>query len=198
MKPTARILILAVVTATPILAAATASGDPGKDCTDPKWADHPTCPTTTTTTQPPGVESCPIPESPGGPSVISIGGSGSLTFECDWAPGYDKSIQSATVNVTTVSGEVSRLVIYVRDSNPGDICVLEEWDRPSSDRFEASFPLVLGEETYWEYATNWCSRFDPVAGTRDDLNGEPLHLSVNLRGKKNTLVEISLTPGQTP
>jgi hypothetical protein len=195
VKNAGRTLILAAVATLPILVAAAAAGAP--DCGDPKWSDRPACQTTTTTPIP-VAHACPAAPKVGDPSIITIEGAGSETFECDWSPAYDASRQSGTVNVTVDAGEVSRLVVFVRDSNPGDICVLKEWDRPSSNSFEVSFPLVLGDETYWQHATNWCSRFDPVAGTRDDLNGDPLHLSVNVRGKKGTSVEVTLTPGQAP
>ncbi len=35
-----------------------------------------------------------------------------------------------------------------------------------------------------------------LAGQREDLNGEPLHLTVNVRGKRGTEVLIELSPSQ--
>ncbi|RLE13346.1 MAG: hypothetical protein DRJ28_07525, partial [Actinobacteria bacterium] len=63
--------------------------------------------------------------------------------------------------------------------------------------FIAEFPLIHGDHTYWDNGTNWCEPFDLILGQRSDLNGEPLHVRVGVRAKKGTVVEVSLSPGQT-
>jgi hypothetical protein len=124
---------------------------------------------------------------------IALSGTGQQGFECHWTPEVS-SDEMGTVTVETVSGEITRLVIFVRDSSPGDICVLEQ--DTLGPLVESSFPLIYEGENYWESPIHWCERFDPVAGQREDLNGEPLHLRVNFRGKRGTEVLISLSPGQ--
>lgn len=147
---------------------------------------QPNCSTTPTTTEPPLAQSCA--------TLTTLSGTGSLGFECDWTPKNDGPT-TGTVTVTVISGEVSRVVVFVRDSAPGDICVLEQWDKATGTVFEASFPLKDGRGTYWDQGgTNWCEPFDPVAGQRTDLNGDPLHLRVNVRAKKGTVIEVSLSP----
>lgn len=186
------LIVLAIAIGFTMLFAGGASGASSKDCDDPRWQDHPSCQatsttSTTTTTEPPMIPSCDeIP-----PIVVTQGGY--FGIECEWTPAFDGEAPAGTVTATA-TGSVSWLVMVVRDSNPGDICVLEEWDRPSASVLEASFPLVSGNESYWESPVHWCSRFDGAAGTRDDLNGEPLNVVVNLRGKKGTIVEVSLDP----
>jgi len=98
--------------------------------------------------------------------------------------------------VTETSGDVSSVAVFIRDSAPGDICAIERWDKAIGTEFIASFPLEYGGQTYWDGGTNWCEPFDPVLGQRSDLNGEPLHVLVNVRGKKGTVVTVSLSPGQ--
>ncbi len=89
--------------------------------------------------------------------------------------------------------------MFVRGSDPGDICLLEQWDRPTGDVVEASFPLVgdNGETCWTQGGTHWRAQFDPIAGEREDENGNPLHVKVDVRGKKGTVVEVTLIPGQT-
>lgn len=181
---------LALVLGMQMLVAGGASGAAYKDCNDPRWQDHPVCQTSsstsTSTTAPPVVPSCAeIPP-------IEVTKGGYFGIECEWTPAYDEAATWGSVTATVTKGSVSWLVMLVRDSNPGDICLLEEWDKPSAAELEASFPLVLGSDTYWDVGEKWCSGV--ASGFRDDLNGDPLNLVVNLRGKRGTVVEVSLTP----
>ncbi len=127
-------------------------------------------------------------------TITLIGASGSSTFECDWTP--ENTSTPGLVTVETISGDVTRLLVLVRDSSPGDICVFEQWDRPVATEFEATVPLSTDTESYWESPEHWCSRFDGVPGVREDLNGKPLHLRIDLRAKKGTEVRVTLSPGQ--
>ena len=180
-------LLIVAALALPVLAATGATAGP--DFCDRK-PNHPSCSTTTTTTEPAVAQPCE--------TVTTLLGTGNLGFDCDWTP--EESIATTgTVTVTVPSGEVSRVVVFVRDSAPGDICVLKEWDKATGTVFEASFPLVDevgGRGTYWDNGTNWCEPFDPIVGQRSDLNGDPLHVRVGVRAKKGTVVEVSLSPGQ--
>lgn len=179
-------LLIVAALALPVLAATAATAGP--DCD--RFADHPLCPpstTTTTTTEPAVAQPCE--------TVTTLRGTGNLGFDCDWTP-EESSAATGTVTVTVTSGEVSRVVVFVRDSAPGDICVLKEWDKATGTAFEASFPLVDERGTYWDNGTNWCEPFDPIVGQRSDLNGDPLHVRVGVRAKKGTVVEVSLFPGQ--
>jgi hypothetical protein len=181
-----------------VMGVAIASAAPPDDFCDRK-PDHPNCSTTTTTTtEPPTLQPCDEAIL-GVPQPVR----GFVGFDCDWTPENDGA-ETGVVNVATLKGEVTRLVIFVRDSSPGDICVLEQLDKPIGSPVVSSFPMVFDsdpsvagfEENYWDSKTNWCERFDPIAGQREDLNGEPLHLTVNVRGKPGTEVLISLSPGQ--
>lgn len=146
-------------------------------------------PTTTTTTEPAVAQPC---------ETITTLSSSQLQFGCDWTP-ESTAATTGIVQVTEISGEVSHVVMFVRDSDPGDICVLEQLNKPTGTVFQASFPLIHEGQTYWEHGgTNWCSPFDPIAGDRHDSNGEPLHVSVSVRVRKGTVVEVSLVPGQAP
>jgi hypothetical protein len=168
-----------------LMGVAIASAAPPDDFCDRK-PDHPHC--STTTTEPPITQPCPtVP--------IALSTTGQQGFECDWTPEVS-SDGMGTVTVETVSGEVTRLVIMVRDSSPGDICVIEQLGKPIASVVEATFPMVYEAENYWDSPIHWCESFDPVAGQREDFNGEPLHLRVNFRGKRGTEVLISLSPGQ--
>jgi hypothetical protein len=137
----------------------------------------------------PAIESCAsIPP-------IKVTKGGYTGIECEWTPAHDAVAPSGKVEVKTLLGEISWVVVVVRDSNPGDICVLESWDRPSGV-VAALFPLVDGAESYWDSSTHWCSRFDGDDYIRDDPNGDPLNLVVNVQGKRGAVVEVTLTPGQ--
>jgi hypothetical protein len=191
MNKKIRSLLIAAALTLPLLVTTTATAGP--DCANPKFADHWSCsttpPDTTTTTVPDAVQPCD--------TVTTLSGSGHLGLECDWT--LAQSIATTgTVTVTVIEGEIFRVVAWVRDSSPGDICVLEQWDREAGTVFTASFPLIYGDgTTFWEHGgTHWCEPFDPVAGQRTDLNGEPLHVSVGFRASRDTVVEVSLSPGQ--
>ena len=189
-----KLLLIAAALTLPALVATTATAGP--DCDNPKFTNnHPLCsdsPTTTTSTTEPAVDqACE--------TITTLPAAGQSSFGCDWTP-TDTGTSTGTIEVRTISGEVSRVAVFVRDSDPGDICLLEQWEKPTSDVVEASFPLIYDNgETYWTHGgTHWCAPFDDVIGERADLNGNPLHLEVSVRGKKNTIVEVTLTPGQTP
>jgi len=146
--------------------------------------------TTTTTTEPVVAQPCK--------TVTTLRGTGDLWLDCEWTP-QDNGAMTGTVTVTVANGEVSRVVVFVLDSAPGDICILEQWQRGATGNvFIAEFPLIYEDETtYWDNGTNWCEPFDPILGQRSDLNGEPLHVRVGVRAKKGTVVEVSLYPEQT-
>ena len=184
---------LAIVLALVLMLAAIATAAPPAGICD-KNPDHPSCPTTTTTTttttvptEPPDLQPCA--------SVTTIEGVvGLIDFACDWTPMEDSST-IGTVSVEVVSGQIGGLAIFVLDSLPGNICVLEQIDKPTEHE-SASFPLVDDRGTYWDTGgTNWCAPYDEF-GPKEDLNGPPLHVRVNYRAKKDTVVEISLTPEQ--
>jgi hypothetical protein len=184
-------LIIAVVLAVPLwVAGVAAGGDLEAFCRD--HPDHAKCQedpstTTTTTPEPPLLQPCE--------TVTTLGLTGSLFFECDWTLDNDGS-PTGTVTVTVEGGDIDRVVAMVRDSDPGDICVLEQWDKATGSEFIASFPLEYGGATYWQVGEHWCEPFDPVAGQREDLNGDPLHVMLSLRGKKGTEVTVTLSPSQ--
>jgi hypothetical protein len=195
-KKNMTLLIIVVVTLT-LGIAVTATAGP--DCDNPKFADHSLCPppdpppatTTTTTTGPVAGQPCETITPKNGTNEL-------LEFRCDWTPENTGAV-SGTIQVEKIKGEVSDVVMFVRDANPGDVCVLEQLRRPTGTLFEVSFPLVHEGQTYWEQGgTHWCAQFDGVTGERYDSNGDPLHVWVNVRVKKDTVVEISLFPGQAP
>lgn len=132
--------------------------------------------------------------------AITLAGGGTVEFECLWSPadpGSDGN-WAGRVGITARDQlgslvELGSLVVFVRDSSPGDVCLLEQLSQPAGSLFEFDVPLVYGTDEYWAgNQESWCGRFDDGGG-RDDLNGEPLHLSVNFRSKRNTSVDISLT-----
>jgi hypothetical protein len=215
MSTTKRLLVLAIAVA--MLMGLTMTATTAADCPFP---GHPKCPdppdTTTTTTAPeppPSGEACAPDEG----VITLVPGPGFTSFECLWTPENDGST-TGTVTVEATAGSISGPVVFVRDASPGDICLLQqEWDGPP---FSASFDLAYGDlpdddlwdpddlypdfapyenQTYWTFGgTHWCYPQDAPLGMRDDPNGEPLHMLVNFRAKKNTTVEITLTPTQTP
>jgi len=163
------------------------------------------------TTEPPTLSPCLDSE--------TFSGSGVHRFECDWTPsdpGTDNPEGVIRVEKQG-SGEVSHLVVMVRDSSPGDICELDwegktiedsEWYvGPLTSDLDLTFPLSDDDRgTYWEFeffdnfdikkesnGEHWCGPYDPIDGLRDDLNGDPLHLAVNMRAKKDTTVTITLS-----
>jgi len=179
------LLITALVSALFLLAlvAAALAAPPdfcGKNGTN---SDHPSC----STTEPSVTQPCE--------TITPLGDTGTFSVNCDWTP-ENTGAAEGTVTVTATSGEISRVVVWVRDSDPGDICVLEQWQKATGTVFEASFPLKDAPGTYWDNGTNWCEPFDPIVGQRDDLNGKPLHVRVYVRAKKGTEVKVSLSPVQ--
>ena len=183
-------MVLALVL---MLAAIAVAGPPtGLWCDDENGPgtrpDHPSCATTTTpiptTPEPPVLQPCA--------SVTTLV-DGVTNLFCDWTPMPGSEI--GTVTVTVDSGEIGGLAIWVLDSLPGNICVLEQINKPTNEE-SASFNLAEGETTYWNTGgSDWCAQYD-VYGPKNDLNGEPLYVRVQFRAKKNTVVEISLTPDQ--
>lgn len=127
-------------------------------------------------------------------SVMTDTYRGQTTIECLWIP---TGSTVATVEVTT-STPISSLTIFVRDSSPGDICVLDEWGKSGDTTFVSSFPLAWYNpdtgltEHYVDYSEHWCGRFDPIAGQRADLNGDALHVQVSFAAKRGTTVSLEL------
>lgn len=169
--------------------------------------DHQICATDDDPTEPPAENPCPDLIELSGPRVL---------FECDWAPTSDGPTDGIVTVTMNPGGEVSHLVVMVRDSSPGDLCELS-WDGKATDEqwfvgplhgdLELSFPLVDSTRgRYWDYwheadelwytGEHWCEPYDPVVGQRTDLNGDPLHLAVSMRAKKDTVVTVSLIPVQ--
>jgi hypothetical protein len=124
--------------------------------------------TTTTTTPPPTLEACPTETFP-----IPIPKTGWVDYECLWTPA-DPQLPGEAVegNVTVASlGGISKLLVLVRDSAPGDVCLLAPVapDQIIDGSFVGSFDLPCG-------------------------NGTPLHLSVVFFAKKNASpVEVTLS-----
>jgi hypothetical protein len=179
---------LAIVLALFLMLAAVAIAAPPDFCTN--HPDNPNCTTTTdgtSTTVPSDVPLCD--------NIPLLGGPGRTSFECVWTPDEPTNIAEnleGTVTVDVTDGEVSGLVVSVRDSAPGDICVLmQEWPDQLGPVFTTTFPLadVARGTNYWDFGgTHWCEPYDPIAGPREDLNGKPLHVNVGFVGKKNTVV----------
>ena len=93
----------------------------GEDGTRP---DHPSCSTTTVPTDPPAVGACE--------SVNVIDAvKGTNAFNCEWTPEEVVGSTVGTVTVTVDNGEIGGLVIFVLDSMPGNICVLEQINKPT-------------------------------------------------------------------
>ena len=192
-----RFTIGLAVVFTLLLVASVASAVPPGFCDDKP--DHQQC-TTTTTTEPP-VTTTETPGIPPCATVTNLEGAGA-GMTCLWTPdpGSGEAPSTGLVTVETTSGELSNLVIWVRDDEPGDICVLDQLRKPGTGTFVASFPLMTASESYWDEPVHWCSRFDPSPGTRDDLNGEPLHVEVSFDTRANRVasVVVTLEPGQDP
>ncbi|MDF1596843.1 MAG: hypothetical protein P1T08_12265 [Acidimicrobiia bacterium] len=146
---------------------------------------------------------------------ISLSGTGTIRFECLWTPAEsDTGVGTVTVKAVDpisrepVEGPISRVIVFVLDDSPGDICVLEQdWEGHTGPSYTASFDLAYSEmtdpfswysnQTYWTWdAGHWCYPQDGDFDMRDDSNGKPLHLRVDFRAKKGTTVEITLSPPQ--
>ncbi len=193
MKRTAIALFAVLLMSAALVSAAVAAPD---SCRNP---DHPNCTTTTEATEPP-VTTTDAPDIPLCETVTYLSGSRSAGMTCLWTPerGSGATPTAGRVTVETTSGELSDLVIWVRDAEPGDICVLEQLHRPGAGNFAASFPLTALFESYWDEPTHWCRRFDPAMGVRDDPNGAPLHLEVSFQTKRGAAVVVALDPQQDP
>jgi hypothetical protein len=201
---------LAIVLALSLLLAAVAiAAPPICDPTNPRYdPNSPACSTDTTPTTPPELPDLqPCPES------FTLSGSGWSDFECDWTPANTGAMEG--IVTVDVEGEVRLLTVAVRDSAPGDYCDLvwegntpgdSEWyvGSPTGD-LVLTFPLTDDRGTYWNFmytdndgagvassGEHWCGPYDPIDGLRTDLNGDPLHLSVGLRGKKTASVTVTL------
>jgi hypothetical protein len=161
--------------------------------------------TTTTTTPPPTLEACPTETFP-----IPIPKTGRVSYECLWTP-EDPGFLPVVGKVTVTPGDgISKLGVWVRDSAPGDICLLvqgAENQTGDDGSFVGSFDLSYGDlpddevwdpedlypdyanyenKTYWSLdGPHWCYPQDPSVGMREDPNGRPLHLSVGFSAKKN-------------
>lgn len=74
----------------------------------------------------------------------------------------------------------------------------EDWETPYPAIFE-----YYEHQTYWSFnhfggdgenGMHWCYPQDGIEGMREDLNGEPLHLLVRFRAKKDfTQISVTLT-----
>jgi hypothetical protein len=154
--------------------------------------------------------------------------SGRVSYECLWTPKDLQSAHPVEGKVTvTPDDPISRLVVFVRDSSPGDICGDTPLSDPTeSDSFVTSFDLSYGNLTepdewetdgdyptfdlwegkdYWDFrydngpkGEHWCYPQDSRQGMREDLNGTPLHLWVAFKGQKGSSVNVSLSPEQAP
>lgn len=149
------------------------------------------------------------PQDPAEQSCVAVktfdGIKGNFDYDCVWSPtGAEPRPEVATVAVGVTSGEVSYVSVIVNDSYPGSLCLFQrEWlneetgeslmPLESGEWVTGLFPLVYEGESYWDVPVQWCSRFDQY-GPKDDLNGDPLHLSVHLRARKGTDVTITLDP----
>ena len=146
------------------------------------------------------------PGKPGGPddpavhlpcdAVTTLTVKGRTEFHCEWSPsGSDPRPEFGTVTIRATEGGVSEPGVFVTDSYPGDICLRGAlW---VDDGWVGTVPLVHEGVSYWDAPTNWCSRFDPVVeeiGQKEDLNGDPLHLRVQLRARTLSTVTITLSP----
>ena len=143
--------------------------------------------TTTTTVPEPPLQSCE--------KLPTLSGPGYVDFGCDWTP-TDREVSEGVVALTVTGGEASYLAVFVRDSSPGNICVWKKWDKATGHDFTVTFPLVRGDDTYWNTGgEEWCAPYDEF-GPKEDLNGEPLTLRVVVRAKRTTTVQIVLDPVQ--
>ncbi len=210
---------LAIVLALSMMLTAIASAASLEEFCD-DYPDHQRCDDIT----PPTMPTVPPALQPCEDHFTVTGEREQVVFECDWilpdeAP---EAVVDGVVTVRLDEGEVSGLVVMVRDSSPGDLCELSwpgktsrgwEWYQgPLTGALDLTFPLTDNRGTYWafDYLDNsgdlqpstgehWCGPYDPIDGLRDDLNGEPLHLRVILDGNKNknketAIVSVTLSP----
>jgi hypothetical protein len=143
------------------------------------------------------------PGKPGGPddpavhlpcdAVTTLTFKGRIEFHCEWSP--SEPSPRPTFGTVTIEGATSEPGLFVTDSYPGDICL--RGALRVGDAWVGEVPLFHEGVGYWDAPTNWCSRFDPVVeeiGPKEDLNGDPLHLRVQLRARTLSTVTITLSP----
>jgi len=82
----------------------------------------------------------------------------SSDLQCLWTPSQESG---ASVGTITVDGQVDRLVVFVRDADPGDICVLEpNLEDGSEPPYEVSIPLIDDRGSYWDFTEgHWCEPY---------------------------------------
>ena len=157
-------------------AAATATAAP-PDCADLP-PDHPRyCGPPTT------IEECP--------SEITT----SDGLDCLWTPAQEAGLIVGTITVEPL-GQLDRVVVFVRDADPGDICALEpDLEDASPPPWTVTIPLEDERGTYWDFTDgHWCEPYDPVDGQRVDPNGLPLHVSIGFKAKRGAQATITITP----
>jgi len=117
-------------------------------------------------------------------------------FPCLWTPSEDAGLLVGTVTVEPLLGTIDRLVVFVRDADPGDICALEQsLEDTSTPPYEVEIPLADERGTYWDFPDgHWCEPYDPILGQRDDPNGMPLVVDVGFRTNRGTQATITITP----
>lgn len=117
-------------------------------------------------------------------------------FECLWTPSQESGSLVGTITVEPLDGQIDRLVVFVRDADPGDICVLEQnLEDESEPPYEVSIPLVDERGSYWDFTDgHWCEPYDPIDGQREDPNGMPLVVDISFKVKRGTQAKISITP----
>ena len=117
-------LLIAAALTLPVLAATTATAGP--DCDNPKLADNPHCPPTTTTTSVPDLGSSCAESIEQGHQVFSE----TDEFEIVVNPGEVGCVDWTTTMktnwlVTVSPGSANSVRFNVRDSHPGDFCWLD-------------------------------------------------------------------------
>jgi hypothetical protein len=121
---------------------------------------------------------------------------GSDGLQCLWTPSEDAGLTIGIITVEPVVGHIDRVVVFVRDADPGDICALvPDLEDTSEPPWQMTIPLADERGTYWDFAdAHWCEPYDPVAGRRDDPNGIPLHVSVAFKAKRGAQAKIAISP----
>jgi hypothetical protein len=117
-------------------------------------------------------------------------------FQCRWTPSQESGARVGKITVEPVGGQVDRLVVFVRDADPGDICVLEQsLEDRSEPPYEVSIPLMDERGSYWDFTDgHWCEPYDPVDGQREDPNGMPFVVDISFKVKRGTQAKITITP----
>ncbi len=175
-RQTARSIALATALMLCLGAAATATAAP-TDCADlppnhPRYCGPP-----------PGIDECPA-------EITTSEG-----FECLWTPSQGAGLTIGTITIEPF-GQLDRVLVFVRDASPGDICALEQGlDDTSEPPWEVMIPLEDERGTYWDFTEgHWCEPYDPVAGQRDDPNGLPLHVQIGFKARRGAEARITITP----